>query len=400
MLIVSGIMYKCTDGTMNASDLSFKDCFSFGDGSEDKPQEDKGDTDVTASPLLSNDFSMGNLIGSGSIDNEDDEGEVDYGTYMDYYKSSTTAVRAREEIMQVCLGIRDNLPGGCGADEDLDGNPVDGDQPVDSDPPIKVHTDYLDVDAKNGVGECAKICYDQDETIGGKACNAFQMNNDNKKCRLFWSQSESENNGGRTNKVYRLKNPRSPSDHESQLESDYYDGSSVVTFRKKDYVGEKNELGLGQHNIPNGAKSIIIPQDKCVLGFNAQNLGGERLGSAYFGMDTSRTIINESGSEDTIQSVDIGSWADGMCTWYPRDAEAAKQHPEGRNTATLDTVAQTTDGASPSGASPVAATVQSCTNNSPFPMACSTNSIDCSDYTDQAMCEQIVLGPDKCCTWG
>ena len=60
VLIVSGIMYKCTDGTMNASDFSFKGCFSFGDGSDDKPQEDKGDTEVAASPLLSNDFSMGN----------------------------------------------------------------------------------------------------------------------------------------------------------------------------------------------------------------------------------------------------------------------------------------------------------------------------------------------------
>ena len=131
VLIVSGIMYKCTDGTMNASDLSFKDCFSFGDGSDDKPQEDKGDTEPTVSPLLSNDFSMGNLIGSGSIDNEDDEGEVDYSSYMDYYKSSTTPVRAREDILQVCRGIRDNLPGGCGADPVM----------VDTDPPIKIHID-------------------------------------------------------------------------------------------------------------------------------------------------------------------------------------------------------------------------------------------------------------------
>ena len=69
-------MYKCTDGTMNASDFSFKGCFSFGDGSDDKPQEDKSATEeVTASPLLSDSSSMGNLIGSGSIDNEDDEGE-------------------------------------------------------------------------------------------------------------------------------------------------------------------------------------------------------------------------------------------------------------------------------------------------------------------------------------
>ena len=55
VLIVSGIMYKCTDGTMNASDFSFKGCFKFGDGSEDKPQEDKGDTEPTVCLLYTSD---------------------------------------------------------------------------------------------------------------------------------------------------------------------------------------------------------------------------------------------------------------------------------------------------------------------------------------------------------
>ena len=324
-------MYKCTDGTMNASDFSFKDCFSFGDGSDDKPQEDKSATEeATVSPLLSDNSLMGNLIGSGSIDG--DEGEVDYSSYMDYYNSSTTPVIAREEIIQVCLGIRENYWGGCAATEDRDGNPVDGSKPVDTDPPIKKYIDYLDVDVKNGVGECAKICYDQDETIDGKDCNAFQMNNDNKKCRLFWSQSESDKNGGRTNKVYRLKTTRGSADHESELESKYYEGSNVVAFSSPDYKNIKYEFDLGQYNVPfNGAaNSIIIPPDRCVWGFSDKNLQGKRLGS-YFGMDTRRTTIDESGNPTPIKSVDIGSWEDGVCTWYSRDATTAEKD----NTATI-----------------------------------------------------------------
>ena len=380
VLIVSGIMYKCTDGTMNASDFSFKGCFSFGDGSDDKPQEDKSATEeVTASPLLSDSSSMGNLIGSGSIDNEDDEGEVDYSSYMDYYKSSTTPVRAREEILQVCRGIRDNKSGGCGADPVM----------VDTDPPIKIHIDYLDVDAKNGVGECAKICYDQDETIDGKACNAFQMNNDNKKCRLFWSQSESVNNGGRTNKVYRLKTTRGSADHESEIESKYYNGSNVITFSSTGYKDTKYEFYLGQYNVPHeqGVNSIIIPEDKCVLGFSDKDLGGKRLGSSYFGMDTSRTTLDGSGNPTPIKSVDIGSWEDGICTWYPRDATAAEED----GTATIDMTTSTADTADQAPAADSTPATGSCRKTNTNITCRGTR---CSEKTDAASCNS-----HNCCTW-
>jgi len=380
VLIVSGIMYKCTDGTMNASDFSFKGCFSFGDGSDDKPQEDKSATEeVTASPLLSDSSSMGNLIGSGSIDNEDDEGEVDYSSYMDYYKSSTTPVRAREEILQVCRGIRDNKSGGCGADPVM----------VDTDPPIKIHIDYLDVDAKNGVGECAKICYDQDETIDGKACNAFQMNNDNKKCRLFWSQSESVDNGGRTNKVYRLKTTRGSADHESELESKYYNGSNVITFSSTGYKDTKYEFYLGQYNVPHeqGVNSIIIPEDKCVLGFSDKDLGGKRLGSSYFGMDTSRTTLDGSGNPTPIKSVDIGSWEDGICTWYPRDATAAEED----GTATIDMTTSTADTADQAPAADSTPATGSCRKTNTNITCRGTR---CSEKTDAASCNS-----HNCCTW-
>jgi len=373
VLIVSGIMYKCTDGTMNASDFSFKDCFSFGDGSDDKPQENKDDTEATVSPLLSNDFSMGNLIGSGSIDNEDDEGEVDYGTYMDYYKSSTTPVRVREDTYKICRGIRDNRPGGCGADPELVSNN------------IKIYTDYVDVNVRNGVGECAKICYDKDETINGKACNAFQMNNDNKKCRLFWSQSESLDNGGRTNKVYRLKKPRSPSDHESQLESDYYDGNSVVTFSEKNYSGTKTELGIGQHNIR--AESIIVPEGFCVHGYKEENLQKDRFGDPFSGMISSRIITYDSGSNTTIKSLNIGTWADGMCTYYPTDATAAEEH----GSATLSAIQPDSGSSCVRGMAP---SPQGITQHNEF---CDSNGVVCDGLPyDQCTADTNTR---KCCSW-
>lgn len=378
VLIVSGIMYKCTDGTMNASDLSFKDCFSFGDGSDDKPQEDKSATEeATTSPLLSDSSSMGSLLGSDFKD--DDDGEVDYSSYMDYYKSSTTPVRVREEILQVCRGIRDNKPGGCGADPVM----------VDTDPPIKIHIDYLDIDARNGVGECAKICYDQDETINGKPCNAFQMNNDNKKCRLFWSQSESVDNGGRTNKVYRLKTTRGSADHESELESKYYNGSNVITFSSTGYKDTKHEFYLGQYNVPNeeGVNSIIIPEDKCVLGFSDKDLGGKRLGSSYFGMDTSRTTLDESGNPTPIKSVDIGSWEDGICTWYSRDATAAEEH----GTATIDMTTSTADTADQAPAADSTPAAGSCRKTNTALICRGTR---CTAITDAASCNS-----HNCCTW-
>lgn len=370
MLIVSGIMYKCTDGTMNASDLSFKDCFSFGDGSDDKPQEDKGDTEVAASPLLSNDFSMGNLIGSGSIDNEDD-GETDYGTYMDYYTNSTKGVKVRDDTYQICRGILENKPGGCGADPEIVSNGV------------KIYTDYLDVDARNGVGECAKICYDKDETIDGRSCNAFKMNDDNKTCRLYWSQSES--GGDESKKVYRLKNPRQPFDHESEVESQLQSGSSVVTFSEKNYGGTKTELGIGQHNIR--SESIIVPEGFCVHGYNKKNLQGERLGDAFSGMISSRSITYDSGYDTYIKSVNIGTWADGICTYYPIDATAAEEH----DSATLP------DLQSDSGKSCVRGPAPSAQGQTQHKEFCDSNDIMCTNLSyDQCTADEKTK---KCCSW-
>jgi len=404
ILIVSGIMYKCTDGTTNASDFSFKTCFKIGDETGDKPQEVKT-TEVTMSPLLSDGFSMGNMVGSSSID--EDEEELDYASYMDYYNTSSYGVRSREERFEICAGIRDNLPGGCGADEDLDGNAFDGDKTVYGD---KKYTDFVDIDVKNGLGQCAKICYDQDETIDGKPCNAFMMSpgqnadgspcwpdggttclHDDKTCRLYWSQSKWPDGSQEPNnkKVYRLKTPRAPIDHEGLIESQNQTGSKVTTFSGKSYGGLDTGLGLGQHNNTFGGwRSIIIPEDFCVHGFTDKDLQGTRIGSPFSGMVTSRDITYSSGSVATIKSVDIGSWEDGMCTFYTRiktDADADEI-----DSATIYAL-QPGNG--------------SCVRKkSGYPQAqkiktefCDSNNIACTDYTSDQCTESD--NAKQCCTW-
>ena len=398
-------MYKCTDGTTNASDFSFKTCFKIGDETDDKPQEVKT-AEVTTSPLLSDGFSMGGIVGSSSIGDEDEE-ELDYASYMDYYNTSSDGVRSREDRYEICAGIRDNLPGGCGADEDLDGNPFNGDEMVYGD---KKYTDFIDVDAKNGIGQCAKICYDQDETIDGKPCNAFMMSpgqnadgspcwpgegttclHDDKTCRLYWSQSKWPDGSQEPNnkKVYRLKIPKAPIDHEGLIETQNQTGSKVVMFPLKGYGGMDTGLGLGQHNNTLGSwRSIIVPEDFCVHGFTDKNLQGTRVGSPFSGMITSRDITYSSGSVANIKSVDIGSWEDGMCTFYPRtktDADADEIE-----SATINEL-------QPGNGScvrkrPAMAQAQAVENE-----FCESNNITCTNYTSDQCTESASA--DRCCTW-
>ena len=392
VLIVSGIMYKCTDGTTNASDFSFKTCFKIGDETGDKPQEVKT-TEVTTSPLLSDGFSMGNMVGSSSID--EDEEELDYASYMDYYNTSSDTVWGREDRYEICKGIRDNLKGGCGADP----TPVEGD---------KKYTDYIDIDVKNGLGQCAKICYDQDETIDSKPCNAFMMSpgqnadgspcfpgggttclHDDKTCRLYWSQSKRPDGGQEPNnkKVYRLKTPRAPIDHEGIIETANETASKVTTYSGKSYGGLDTGLGLGQHNNTFGGwRSIIIPEDFCVHGYTDKNLQGDRIGSPFSGMITSRDITYSSGLGATIKSVDIGSWEDGECTFHPR----TKTDADEIGSATIDEL-QPGNG--------------SCVRKlSGYPQAqktltefCDSNNIACTDYTSDQCTDSD--NAKRCCTW-
>ena len=335
---------------------------------------------------------MGSIVGSSSIDDEDEE-ELDYASYMDYYNTSSDGVRSREDRYEICAGIRDNLPGGCGADNTM----VYGD---------KKYTDYIDIDVKNGLGECAKICYDQDETISGNPCNAFMMSpgqnadgspcwpdggttclHDDKTCRLYWSQSKWADDGQEPNnkKVYRLKTPRAPIDHEGLIENQNKTASKVATFSGKGYSGLETGLGLGQHNNTFGGwRSIIVPENFCVHGFTSENLQGTRIGSPFSGMITSRDITTSSGYGVSIKSVDIGSWGDGECTFYPRtktDADADEIE-----SATIDEL-QPGNG--------------SCIRKqNPGPTLraeCDARNIACTSYTSEQCTESYDA--ERCCTW-
>ena len=397
VLIVSGIMYKCTDGTTNASDFSFNTCFKIGDETDDKPQEVKT-TEVTTSPLLSDGFSMGDIVGSCSIDEDEDEEELDYASYMDYYNTSSDGVRSREERFRICKGILEKKPGGCGADNTM----VDGD---------KKYTDFVDIDVKNGLGQCAKICYDQDETIDGKPCNAFMMSpgqnadgspcwpdggttclHDDKTCRLYWSQSKRPDGRQEPNnkKVYRLKSPRAPIDHEGLIETQNQTGSKVAMFSLKGYGGTDTGLGLGQHNNTFGGwRSIIVPEEFCVHGFTDKNLQGTRIGTYELaGMVTSRDITYSSGSVAAIKSVDIGSWEDGMCTFYPRTKTVADA--DEIDSATIDAL-------QPGNGSCVRKKSGYPHGQAALTEFCDSNNIACTDYTS----DQCTESDDakKCCTW-
>ena len=179
ILCIVSAMYKCTDGTMDTNDFSMETCIKLGDGASDKPKTVSNvvsEEQISDSPLLSGSGVSDALFGSGLSEGDED---VDYSSYIDYYRMSNDGVRV---------------------DTYLD---MDGDDEPD-------FTDSVEVEAF-GPGECAKICYENTEDIGGYECNAFKMNSTGAKCTLYWSQTES----GVTEdeNVFRLKVPRSPSTH-------------------------------------------------------------------------------------------------------------------------------------------------------------------------------------------
>ena len=241
VLCILSIMYKCTDGSMDPNGFSSDTCLKLGDPKkkdDDKSITNKDDS-VTESPLLSGGGLLGSLFGS-SISGEEDE--VDYSSYVDYFTISKNGVKVEEHELDT-WGEVDKL-------------------------------DSLEVDA-NGAGECAKICYEKDEIIGRHDCNAFKMNSNGRKCKLYWSTSES----GVTEdeNVFRLKARRGPYTHEAQAEEDAVElgGTNVMFYNDKNYT---NPGLLYHHNIyfKNGAedgrytfgsnspKSIYIPEDRCV----------------------------------------------------------------------------------------------------------------------------------------
>ncbi len=136
LLIVTGITYKCTDGTTNTEDFSFDKCFKFGENKtpeDDKSQDEK--LTATKSPLLSDgNNSMGSLFGSKLVSNDDDE--VDYSSYVDYYTRDKRPVYDRSKQPTLF-------------------NPYDDPSIDAAEKNRKTVIDSLDINVYHGIGECA-----------------------------------------------------------------------------------------------------------------------------------------------------------------------------------------------------------------------------------------------------
>ena len=302
ILCIVSAMYKCTDGTMDTNDFSMETCIKLGDGTSDSPKTASNvvsEEQISSSPLLSGSGVSDALFGSGLSEGDED---VDYSSYIDYYRMSNDGVKVKTYI-----------------DADDDGEPD--------------FVDSVEVEAF-GPGECAKICYENTEDIGGYECNAFKMNPTGAKCTLYWSQSESgvtENEN-----VFRLKVPRSPSTHRQEaltnIESESGSGSDVIFYNSPEY--EKPGIDLdGKIFFRDGApgnsyygfaldspKSIYIPGDKCVKTFDG-------LGGSGSGIETEYTMSQPDLSGETIGSLMIGSVNEslGSCE-YPTASEVTSTY--------------------------------------------------------------------------
>ena len=294
ILCIVSAMYKCTDGTMDTNDFSMETCTKLGDGTSDKPKTASNvvtGEQISNSPLLSGSGVSDALFGSSL--SEGDEEDVDYSSYIDYYRMSNDGVRVNTY------------------------NDMDGDGEPD-------FVDSIEVEAF-GPGECAKICYENTEDIGGYECNAFKMNPTGAKCTLYWSQSESgvtENEN-----VFRLKVPRSPSTHAQEslanIENDTASGSDVIFYGSPEFEDPGIDLD-GNIFFKDGApsnsyytfytvspKSIYIPEDKCVKTY-------DQIGGSGTGNETEYNTSQADLSGETIGSLVIGSVNESLGTCeYP-----------------------------------------------------------------------------------
>lgn len=290
VLCILSIMYKCTDGSMDPNGFSVDTCFKLGDPKKDDDKTStKTDESATTSPLLSGGGLLGSLFGS-SLSGEEDE--VDYSPYVDYFTISKDGVKVEEHELDT-WGEVDKL-------------------------------DSLEVDA-NGPGECAKICYEKDEIIGHHDCNAFKMNSNGRKCKLYWSTSKS----GVTEdeNVFRLKARRGPYTHEAQAEQDVNEigGTEVMFFNDKNYknpglvlssnVYFESGAEIGRYEIGTVyPKSIYIPPERCVLAYNSASPGAD-VGTEY----------TDSVADFTkYSSLEIGTVnAAGLCD-YPENNDSVE----------------------------------------------------------------------------
>jgi hypothetical protein len=302
ILCIVSAMYKCTDGTMDTNDFSMETCTKLGDGTSDSPKTASNvvsEEQISGSPLLSGSGVSDALFGSGLSEGDED---VDYSSYIDYYRMSNDGVRVNTY-------------------NDMDG---------DGDPDF---VDSVEVEAF-GPGECAKICYENTEDIGGYECNAFKMNPTGAKCTLYWSQSESgvtENEN-----VFRLKVPRSPSTHSEEaltnIESENGSGSDVIFYNSPGFEDPGIDMG-GKIFFRDGApgnsyygfaldspKSIYIPDDKCVKTFDSFSGSETEIGTEY-------TMSQTDLSGETIGSLMIGSVNESLGTCeYPTASDVTSTY--------------------------------------------------------------------------
>lgn len=302
ILCIVSAMYKCTDGTMDTNDFSMETCIKLGDGTSDSPKTASNvvsEEQISGSPLLSGSGVSDALFGSGLSEGDED---VDYSSYIDYYRMSNDGVKVKTYI-----------------DADDDGEPD--------------FTDSVEVEAF-GPGECAKICYENTEDIGGYECNAFKMNPTGAKCTLYWSQSES--GVTESENVFRLKVPRSPSTHSEEaltnIESENGSGSDVIFYNSPGFEDPGIDLD-GKIFFRDGApgnsyygfvfdspKSIYIPDDKCVKTFDG--IGGSGTGNV-----TEYNMNQSDLSGETIRSLMIGSVNESLGTCeYPTASEVTSTY--------------------------------------------------------------------------
>lgn len=285
VLCILSMMYKCTNGTMATSDFSVDACFDFGFGTNQNSNanaSNKTTPEVTKSPLLSGGGSSDMLFGTGGSGDDDD---VDYSPYVDYYNISNDDVKVKTY-----------------EDRNNDGEPD--------------FVDSVDVEVY-GPGECAKICYEQEEMIDDRSCNAFKMNSDGRTCTLYWSQSKT---GNTTNEnVYRLKQPNVPDSHETDLENTLiFANSNVHVFSAVNYEHKHEQYDWdGEYNLEDEYNSIIVPGDRCVYLYSDVDLTGEESEPIY----TSRRRIVPG-----FRSIRIGSPSEdgGFCNYDVSDENYVK----------------------------------------------------------------------------
>jgi len=277
VLCILSMMYKCTNGTMATSDFSVDACFDFGLGANQNSNanaSNKTTPEVTKSPLLSEGGSSDFLFGTGGSGEDDD---VDYSPYVDYYNISNDGVKVKTY-----------------GDSDGDGTPD--------------FVDSVDVEVY-GPGECAKICYEQEQMIDDRSCNAFKMNPDGQTCTLYWSQSKS---GTTTNEnVFRLKQPNAPDTHETDLEITLTSmNSNVHVFSGTNYEGTHKQYDLdGEYNLDGTYKSIIVPSGRCVEAFSGRSLSGT----------SDHIYISRRDLGSGIKSIRVGNTASGVCEYEFED---------------------------------------------------------------------------------